>query len=793
MSINDVTANEGDSGTTTFTFTVSLSQPAPANVTFNIATQDDSATVANNDYVANSLTNQTIMTGSQNFTFNVTVNGDMSVEPPETFFVNVTNVSGATLLDGQGVGTIANDDVVTTPIHTIQGAGAASPFVGQTVTTTINVVTAKKSNGFFIQTPTGNEDSDPNTSEGVFVFTSSAPTVAVGDNVRVTGTVAEFFQLTEINTTPANVVLFSSGNPLPAPVTITTTILDASDTLAQVNARLETLEGMRVSASSLTSVSPTNQFGEFYTVITGVARPFREPGVASSDTLPPGVPCCVPVFDENPERFVVDTDGVADVPRLNVTSNVTVTNVTGPLDFTFDEYKLLPESTPTVTPNMVAIPVPEPCAAEFTVASFNMERFFDTVNDPGTSDGVPSLAEFNTKLSKASLAIRNVMQSPDIIGVEEVENLTTLQAIAAKVNADAVADGDPNPNYQAFLEEGNDIGGIDVGFLVKTSRVTVIDVVQEGKDTTFTFNSQTAILNDRPPLILRAVVTSAVGTPFPITVIVNHLRSLIGIEDAADGPRVRAKRSAQAEFLGNLIQTRQANDPNERIVSVGDYNAFQFNDGYVDVMGAVKGMPAPFDEVVLANSDVVTPDLINLTEGVSAAERYSFVFQGSAQVLDHILMTQNLQTAFSRIHYARNDADFPESLRNDATRSERISDHDMPVAYFRFPMIVNVSVSKTSLWPANHKMVNVTVNYDLNACGATTCTLTVTSNEPIDGEDDGNTSPDWEVLDPHKVRLRAERSGSGTGRVYTITITCTDSTGHSESRTVTVTVPLNQS
>jgi hypothetical protein len=198
--------------------------------------------------------------------------------------------------------------------------------------------------------------------------------------------------------------------------------------------------------------------------------------------------------------------------------------------------------------------------------------------------------------------------------------------------------------------------------------------------------------------------------------------------------------------------------------------------------------------VVLANSDVVTPDLINLTEGVIASERYSFVFEGSAQVLDHILMTQNLQSIFSRIHYARNDADFPESLRNDPTRSERISDHDMPVAYFRFPMIANVSVNKSVLWPPNHKMVDVTVNYDeVNTCGATTCTLSVTSSEPVDGDDDGNTAPDWEVLGPHNVRLRAERSGTGAGRVYTITITCTDSTGHSESRTVTVTVPLNQS
>ncbi len=115
LSINDVTHNEGNSGPTTYTFTVSLSSVAPATVTFDIATQDDTATVADNDYVAKSLTGQTIPAGQQTYTFDVTVNGDTNVEPNDTFFVNVTNVSGATITDGQGVGTIQNDDSAPAP------------------------------------------------------------------------------------------------------------------------------------------------------------------------------------------------------------------------------------------------------------------------------------------------------------------------------------------------------------------------------------------------------------------------------------------------------------------------------------------------------------------------------------------------------------------------------------------------------------------------------------------------------------------------------------------------------
>jgi len=121
LSINDVIANEGNGGTATFTFTVSLSAPAPSTVTFDIATQDNTATSASGDYVARNLTGQTIPTGQQTYTFDVTVNGDTLVEANETFFVNVTNVSGATVTDGQGQGTITNDDAANLVISQVYG------------------------------------------------------------------------------------------------------------------------------------------------------------------------------------------------------------------------------------------------------------------------------------------------------------------------------------------------------------------------------------------------------------------------------------------------------------------------------------------------------------------------------------------------------------------------------------------------------------------------------------------------------------------------------------------------
>jgi uncharacterized protein (TIGR03437 family) len=122
LSINDVATNETNSGTTTFSFTVSLSAPAPfAGVTFDIATQDDTATAG--DYVSKSLTSQTISSGQQTHTFDVTVNGDTLVEFDEAFLVNVTNVSGATAMDSQGQGTIQNDDNANLVISQVYSGG----------------------------------------------------------------------------------------------------------------------------------------------------------------------------------------------------------------------------------------------------------------------------------------------------------------------------------------------------------------------------------------------------------------------------------------------------------------------------------------------------------------------------------------------------------------------------------------------------------------------------------------------------------------------------------------------
>ncbi len=109
------------------------------------------------------------------------------------------------------------------------------------------------------------------------------------------------------------------------------------------------------------------------------------------------------------------------------------------------------------------------------------------------------------------------------------------------------------------------------------------------------------------------------------------------------------------------------------------------------------------------------------------------------------------------------------------------------------PTVSAVTADPSSLWPKNHKMRDVTINYTAtDSCGGVVCQITnITSNEPINGTGDGDTAPDWEFVDEHHVRLRAESAGGSVGRIYTVTVTCTDSAGNTTTKSVEVHVGHN--
>lgn len=722
LSITDTSGAEGDSGTTPFFFTVSLNQPAgPEGVTVDYATADGTATVADGDYVARSGA-LVFAEGQRELTLHVDVVGDERVEPDETFHVDLDNAVGALLAKARGTGTIVNDDVNTVAIHAIQGSGERSPYENQPVATT-GIVTGRKNNGFFIQTPDGEDDGDPATSEGVFVFTSSAPPAdaAVGNKVLVQGTVIEYIPaadphqlpLTEI--TNASVVALSTGHALPAPALLTPELPNADGGLGQ----LEHLEGMRVTAPSFTVVAPTggntneaqatgSSNGRFAVVVTGTPRPFREPGIPVPDPDPLGSSApAIPRWDFNPETIVVNSSTIG-APTANLAAGCRIVDgsLTGPLDYTFRRYTIYPEGelqsdcsgAGQVRPSMA--PGPD----HVTFATYNLQRFFDTVND-GNSGPTLTAAALERRLSKASIGIRGYLHTPDILGVTEVENLSVLQALATRINADAVAAGQPDPGYVAYLEEGFDVGGIDVGFLVKTgqvaagiARIEVTSVTQQGAEAVLQNpNGSTSVLNDRPPLVLDGVAHFADGRTFPLTAIVVHQRSLSGVNDdgpgsngwATAGQRVRDKRQKQADFLATLIQDMQQADPARHIVVLGDFNAFEFNDGLVDAIGTVTGLPSTDGETAVDGDGavLVSPSLLNMTLEAANDERYSFVFDYQAQSLDHVLVNQALvdspMVVGLDISHARINADFPEVARNDADTPTRLSDHDPTVLLVR--------------------------------------------------------------------------------------------------------------
>ncbi|HEX8118068.1 MAG TPA: Calx-beta domain-containing protein, partial [Pyrinomonadaceae bacterium] len=583
LAVNDVSQDEGNAGTTAFTFTVSLNDTQHDGVTFNWSTADGSA-VAPGDYTAVTGGTGSIAAGTDSTTITVNVNGDTADELAENFFVNLSNVNGAVVADGQGQGTIVNDDFTLTPIYDIQGStptatgNADSPKLGQNVTTT-GIVTLLKTgqntgatstaNGFFMQDPAGDGNTD--TSDGIFVFTSSVPTVNVGDSVRVAGTVQEFNGLTELGSV-TNVAVLSTGNPVPDDIQFTPNELpaDASPTQPQ----LEKYEGMRVCSATggYYTVAPNDNFYDVYAVLLGVERPLREPGIEVTTPVPPDPGEAtpdpnVPRWDGNPERLKIDTNGRAGAANMPYTSNVAM-SVTGPLDYACGEYRLVAESDLSASPNMEAVAAPAPEADEFTVASYNIENFNNNT----------------TQKQKAALTIRDQLHLPDIVGTVEIFDLADLQALADEIESIS------GETYEARLVEANGAendNDQDVGFLVKTSRVTINSVTQERAAETYNVpGGGTATLHDRPPLVLDATVDPSGAAPQHVIVVVNHLRSFICIEadvdpavaagctnGAADGPRVREKRRRQAESIAGLLQELQTNNPGVPVISVGDYNA----------------------------------------------------------------------------------------------------------------------------------------------------------------------------------------------------------------------------
>ena len=583
--------------------------------------------------------------------------------------------SPGTLVDGSQ---FSGCDVITPTleIYEIQGNGESSPVEGLIVTTLANVVTALGTDGFFMQTPTERSDGDVDTSDGIFVFQDAAPTVAAGDLVDVTGQVAEFFGFTEF-AAGSSVTVVGTGT-LPAPVVFDASTPSPDPEIPSCAIEFECYESMLIEVGSGAVTGPNQRFGsdpiaEVF-ITAAPERTFREPGIEF-----PGLPT-LPVWDGNPEVFELDPDKLG-LPNQIIPAGSTF-SAQGVLGFEFGGYELWPVEL-TVDERMLPIPVRPRDFDEFTIGSLNMFRLFDDIDDPADvrSDGevrddeVVSTEEYLRRREKLVQYILDVLRAPDVLAVQEVEKLGVLEDLA-----EDIAIAEPSVVYTPYLVEGNDRGTIDIGFMVRRS-ITVDEVVQLGKDETYVnpITGLEDILHDRPPLRLKGSYLDQ--SPFEVFGV--HMRSLGGI-DGSEGERVRQKRFEQANSVAEKVQALQSDSPMARIVVTGDFNAFEFSDGYVDLVGQIVGDFVPGENLICDTNDcddLVDPNLSNRVLALEQDDRYSFIFRGSAQILDHVLVSEMMDPFVNDLQYGRGNADAAVDLINGGSTPLRSSDHDGLVLY----------------------------------------------------------------------------------------------------------------
>lgn len=659
--VADASVIEGNSGTTNLTFVVTR-----AGGFASVATVDWqvllNGTANAADLAAGAVLTGTITFGVNEFsrTITIPVQGDTTGEFNETLSVVLSNVTGnAAIADANATGTITNDDPVLLSIMQIQGESHTSAFVGQSVSTT-GIVTAVAANGFYLQDATG--DANARTSDAIFIFTSSAPTVVVGDGVTVSGTVAEFtgaagaLSLTQI--TSPSVTVNSSGNALPAALLIGTggivppsewiddDGLTSYDPLTDGIDFWESLEGMRVTLDTPQVVANTNSFGETYTVVSGGAG---ASGVNSSGgiTISANGSSGQTDGDFNPEMIQIDDNSTIFAGFTpNYTTGDRLSNVTGILNYAFGAYEVLVTQAVTVT-NDVTLARDNTTltgsATGLTMATYNVENL-----DPG-----------DTRFGLLATDIVTALQAPDIIGLQEIQDadgagtgsdLSGAATAQLLINA-IIAAGGPTYTYievaptVANTTGGEPNGNIRNGFLYNASRVNYITG-------SLTQISDSAFANSRSPLVASFSFNGQVVTAVNV-----HFTSRGGSEDlwGSSQPPANAgegARTAQIAAVNAYVNNHLATNPAYDVVLMGDFNGFYFEPEQQQLAGTL-----------------VHVGVANLPE----AELYSYLFEGNSQLLDNIYASSRLISGSSY------DAVHINALFNEATRP---TDHDPQLARF---------------------------------------------------------------------------------------------------------------
>ena len=605
-------------------------------------------------------------------TFSVTPSSPLSDGDSCTFVVSAAHIRDAdatdppdTLAQDYSFGFSVAPPPVGLAVHAVQGAGHLSPYQGQTLTVGPAIVTAVRSNGFYMQDPA--PDADPATSEAIFVFTSSAPTVAVAAEVAVQGKVIELrpgcsscapsdsaydnLTITEIET-PTLTVL-GTGRPLPAPVVLGSGAGERAAPLAIID------HDSTGDVETASSFDPENDGLDFYESLEGMRVQIDAPQVIDprrsfSGSLEIGVLARADAglrtarggillrsSDDNPERVFLANTIISNFPAVNV-GDAFGGPVLGVMDYSFANYKLIvTEPLPAVVAGHLAqettalIPT---SATQLSIASVNVENL--DAQDPAA------------KFQQLAQIIVQRLGSPDLLALEEIQDdngaqdngvvdasttLSTLVSAIASAGGPSYSDRQINPQNNG--DGGEPGGNIRVVFLFRADRgLTFVD---RGAATATTPNSvdtssgsprltlspgridpqNAAWSNSRKPLA--SEFTFAGKTLF---VIANHFNSKGG-DDPLFGrfqPPVLAsetQRLNQAGVLASFVDSVLDADPQAAVIALGDFNDFSFSPPL-----------AKLNEV----------GLVDLVLGLPENERYTYVYQGNSQDLDHILVSPSL-------------------------------------------------------------------------------------------------------------------------------------------------------
>jgi Predicted extracellular nuclease len=574
-------------------------------------------------------------------------------------------------------------------IHDIQGVRHLSPMEKMIVSDVAGIVTAKRASGFFMQDPV--PDADPRTSEGIFVFASdSLANVAVGDKVSVGGTVIEQRQgptaetnanltVTQINS--SSVTVLSSGNPLPAAITIGT-----GGRVPPANIIEDDASG---NVETVGVFDPASDGIDFYESLEGMLVVVNDAVVMGTKTLRGGVKEIPLVGDKgrhagvrtprggiiirpndfNPERIFLSGE-LSALPDPNVGDRFRG-SITGVIDYSFGNYKLIATTTPKHTDGGLTREVTAAATKsnQLSIAAFNVENL-DAHDDTDKFQKLASIIVINLK-------------SPDIISVEEIQDnngpqndavVDATETFERLISAIRTAGG---PAY-AFRDinpiddqDGGETGGnIRIGFLFRRDRgLKFIDRPGGGPTIQTTIVKET----DGPRLSISPGRIEPTNAAFAqsrkplageftfnghkLFVIANHFSSKGGDQPLFgrfQPPALSSetRRKQQAQIVNGFVNSILAADRRAKVIVMGDLNDFEFSATLSTLKGSV---------------------LRNLIETLPRNERYTYVFDGNSQALDHILVTGSLLNSLVKFDVVHINSEF----------SEHASDHDPTVAIFK--------------------------------------------------------------------------------------------------------------